>query len=59
MNSALISIGIRNDKLQKKALAAAARIGKLEIDYGDTECKTPDAAPYILKAAARAKAKAR
>jgi len=59
MNSALISIGIRNEKLQKKALAAAARIGKVEVDHGDTDCKTPDAPQYILKASARAKAKAR
>src|SRR5581483_1865034 len=49
MNSALISIGVKNDKLQKKALAAAARIGKVEVDHGDTDCKTPDAAQYILK----------
>ena len=59
MNSALISIGIRNDKLQKKALAAAARIGKVEVDHGDTACKTPDAPQYILKASARAKATAK
>ena len=58
MNSALISIGTRNEKLQKKALAVAARIGKVEVDHGDTDCKTPDAGQYILKTAARAKAKA-
>jgi hypothetical protein len=57
MNSALISIGVRNEKLQKKALAAAARIGKVEVDHGDTDCKTADAAQYILKTSARAKAK--
>ncbi len=53
MNSALISIGVRNEKLQKKALAAAARIGKVEVDHGNTDCKTPDAAAYILKTVAR------
>jgi 3-methyladenine DNA glycosylase AlkD len=52
MNSALISIGVRNEKMQKKALAAAARIGKVEVDHGDTDCKTPDAAQYILKTVA-------
>ena len=57
MNSALISIGVRNEKLQKKALAAAARIGRVEVDYGHTDCKTADAAQYILKTSARAKAK--
>ena len=53
MNSAVISIGVRNEKLQKKALAAAARIGKVEVDHGDTDCETPDAAAYIKKTVAR------
>lgn len=50
MNGALIAIGTRNSKLKKKALAVAARIGKVEVHHGDTGCKTPDAAQYILKA---------
>jgi 3-methyladenine DNA glycosylase AlkD len=54
MNSAVISIGVRNEKLQKKALATAARIGKVEVDHGETDCKTPDAAAYIRKTVARA-----
>ena len=54
MNSAVISIGVRNEKLHKKALAVAARIGKVEVDHGDTDCKTPDAAAYIRKTAAHA-----
>lgn len=49
MNSALIAIGIRNDDLQAKAMAAAKRIGKVEVNHGETGCKTPDAASYILK----------
>jgi 3-methyladenine DNA glycosylase AlkD len=53
MNSALISIGIRNSILEKKAIAAARRIGNVEIDHGETGCKTPDAVEYILKAAKR------
>jgi 3-methyladenine DNA glycosylase AlkD len=53
MNSALIAIGLRSPALQAAALAAAARIGKVEVDHGKTSCKTPDAAVYILKAAAR------
>jgi hypothetical protein len=28
-------------------------IGKVEVDHGDTDCKTPDAAEYILKVAKR------
>jgi len=57
MNSAVISIGVRSEALQKRALAAAARIGKVEVDHGDTDCKTPDAAEYIKKTAARLKTK--
>jgi hypothetical protein len=55
MNGALIGIGMRNSRLEKKALAAAARIGRVEVDHGETGCKTPDAAAYIRKAAARKK----
>jgi len=53
MNNALISIGIRGPGLEQKALEAARRIGKVEVDHGQTGCKTPDAASYILKAKAR------
>ncbi|HYP27323.1 MAG TPA: DNA alkylation repair protein [Blastocatellia bacterium] len=53
MNSALIAIGLRSPGLQKKALASAKRIGKVEVDHGETNCKTPDASDYILKAAGR------
>ncbi|MGI9013078.1 MAG: DNA alkylation repair protein [Phycisphaerales bacterium] len=57
MNSALIAIGLRNPNLQKQALAAAKRIGKVTVDHGQTCCKTPDASAYIAKAAARKKKK--
>ena len=50
MNRAVIAIGCRSPGLRKTALAAAKRIGKVEIDYGDTACKTPDAGEYIEKA---------
>ena len=49
MNNVLIGIGIHNAVLEKKALAAAKRIGKVEVDHGETGCKTPDAAAYIKK----------
>jgi len=49
MNSALIAIGVRNSRLEKKATAAARRIGKVEVDHGETGCKTPDAVEYIYK----------
>ncbi|HUR27218.1 MAG TPA: DNA alkylation repair protein [Planctomycetota bacterium] len=47
MNMALIGIGGRNAALRKAATAAAKRIGKVDVDHGDTACKTPDAVPYI------------
>jgi 3-methyladenine DNA glycosylase AlkD len=57
MNSALIAIGCRNAALKKLTLAAAKRIGVVEVDHGDTSCKTPDAAESIAKAWAHATAK--
>ncbi len=53
MNGALISIGVFKPTLRKKAIEAAQRIGKVEIDHGETNCKTPDAVPYIEKASKR------
>lgn len=53
MNMALIAIGIYKPALRPAAIAAAGRIGKVHVDHGDTACKTPDAIPYIEKAAAR------
>lgn len=50
MNQAVIAVGCRNQPLRKAALAAAKRIGKVEIDHGDTACKTPDARESIEKA---------
>ncbi len=59
MNSALIAIGMRNATLERRAIAAARRIGKVEVDHGETGCKTPDPIPYIQRAKARRKAKQR
>jgi hypothetical protein len=53
MNGALISIGVFKPALRKKAIEAARRIGKVEVDHGETNCKTPDAAAYIEKASMR------
>ena len=55
MNNAVISIGGRNSRLQRKAIAAAKRIGKVEVDHGETVCKTPDAVSYIKKTVAHKK----
>jgi 3-methyladenine DNA glycosylase AlkD len=53
MNGALISIGVFKPALRKKAIEAAKRIGKVEVDHGETSCKTPDAVGYIEKASKR------
>ena len=58
MNGALIAIGGRNPQLEGKSLAAARIIGKVIVDHGATDCKTPDATTYIAKIWARQKAKA-
>jgi 3-methyladenine DNA glycosylase AlkD len=57
MNGAVIAIGGRSAALRKAALAAAKRIGTVEVDHGDTSCKTPEAAAYIEKMWAHAAAK--
>jgi 3-methyladenine DNA glycosylase AlkD len=57
MNNALIAIGGRGGDLEAEALAAAARIGVVEVDHGETNCKTPDAAAYIRRMGERQRAK--
>ncbi len=57
MNHAVIAIGCRDASLRKAAAAAARRIGKVEVDHGDTACKTPDAAQYIDKSWAHSTSK--
>jgi hypothetical protein len=49
MLNALIAIGCRSVTLRKAATAAAKRIGKVEIDHGDTACKTPEPGPTLEK----------
>lgn len=53
INNALIAIGSRSARLEALAIAAANRIGVVQIDHGETNCKTPDAVSYIRKARAR------
>ena len=55
MNQALICIGVRGPALRAEALAAAKRVGVVEVDHGQTSCKTPDAADYIRKTVAHQK----
>lgn len=56
MNTALIAIGAR-PAFTAEAIAAAQRIGAVEVDHGATGCKTPDAAAYIRKVIARRNAR--
>lgn len=55
MNNALIAVGLRSSKLEKQAIAAARRIGPVEVDHGQTSCKTPEAIDYIRRAKNRRK----
>lgn len=57
MLHALIAIGCRSAALRKSVTAAAKRIGKVEIDHGDTACKTPEAVPTLEKTWAHARSK--
>jgi 3-methyladenine DNA glycosylase AlkD len=49
MNQALISLGICNSRLNKAAVKAAQKIGRVSVDHGNTSCKTPDAQAYMAK----------
>ena len=57
MNGTLIAIGGYRPKLRAKALELAKALGKVDVDHGQTSCKTPDAGPYIKKIAKRQSAK--
>lgn len=50
MNHALIAIGSFRDDFYDRALNTASRIGKVEIDHGETGCKDFDAVDCITKA---------
>jgi 3-methyladenine DNA glycosylase AlkD len=49
MNGFVIACGTYLAPLAAKAIATARKIGRVEIDMGDTECKVPEAEAYILK----------
>lgn len=48
MNTALINIGLR-PALTKQCLSISKRIGKVDVDHGETGCKTPEAGEYIKR----------
>ena len=58
MNGALIVIALRDAGLHRSVLAAAARIGPVKVDHGQTGCKTPEVAPYVERTLAHRAAKA-
>lgn len=55
MNNAVIAIGVYRPTLTEPSLEAAGRIGPVEVDHGETSCKTPDAASYIRRTLERGK----
>lgn len=57
----LIGIGASSPALTRDAIAAAKRIGKVEFDPEDTNCKVPDPVPHIERTVAhqRKRGKAR
>ncbi len=58
MNGALIVMALRDGNLRRSVLAAAGRIGKVEVDHGQTGCKTPEIAPYVERTLAHRAKKA-
>jgi 3-methyladenine DNA glycosylase AlkD len=57
MNNVIISIGSFIPEYTDLAINIASEIGKVEVDHGETSCKTPEAIPYIKKTRARIKQK--
>lgn len=49
MNGFVIATGSYVQALTEKAMAIAAKIGKIEVDMGDTSCKVPLATEYLQK----------
>jgi 3-methyladenine DNA glycosylase AlkD len=50
MNTALIAIGLRGGSLERAALAAARRIGPVDVDHGASGGRTLDAVQYLRRA---------
>ena len=42
-----MAIGLRNVALNKRALKAAKKIGKVEVDYGDNSCQAVDVIKHL------------
>jgi 3-methyladenine DNA glycosylase AlkD len=50
MNTFVICCGAYVQPLGEKAIATARKIGAVEVDMGQTDCRVPDAESYIVKA---------
>lgn len=59
MNNALIAVGVFREDYRGQAIEVAGAIGTVEVDHGETSCKTPDAAAYINKAVAHSRKRKR
>jgi hypothetical protein len=49
MNNFVIMVGTYVAPLGAQAIATARKLGRVEVDMGDTDCKVPQAESYILK----------
>ena len=47
MNGVLIAVALRGESLRRAVLKVDSRIGPVQVDHGETGCKTPAIAPYI------------
>lgn len=55
MNSAMIALGGYNSCLFEDVVASSGRLGPINVDHGDTGCKTPNPVMYMQKMRARQK----
>ncbi len=53
MCMALCAVGIDRETFREAAIEAGQRIGRVDVDHGETDCKTPYAPDYIEKAVAQ------
>lgn len=49
MVMAVVAIGIYKEDLLEDAIEAGEKIGDVEVDHGETNCKTPKIVPYIRR----------
>jgi len=49
MNNFVIMVGTYVAPLGDQAIATARKLGQVEVDMGDTDCKVPEAESYIIK----------